>query len=229
MKHTRIIVLTAFVTLCSFIAFIQSSCKKDKCKGVACHNTGLCTDGKCTCPSGYFGKFCDSTSMSFTNTAPTPLTIAVNGTSTIVQPDSAITFKGTAGSGLFISAYTAVTNAAGKLRGKAIAWSFGRYFPTNGDQYSEALTISAGSFFLQMKNQNFHDSVVLIYVNYQNPHDQTYDTVNIPHDSKIYNIGYYDVNPSTRIYANGGIAGDNWSWTPAIKDTVNSSVIVTVY
>jgi hypothetical protein len=45
-----------------FAAFYTSSCSKSKgaCDGVTCQNNGACSNGKCTCPAGVGGTFCDT-------------------------------------------------------------------------------------------------------------------------------------------------------------------------
>lgn len=52
--------LAAFITLFAFTAVTYTSCKKDKCKDVTCQNGGTCSDGNCSCPTGYSGTLCET-------------------------------------------------------------------------------------------------------------------------------------------------------------------------
>ena len=66
MKH---VALAAFLTLSAFCAVLYTSCSKDKCKDVTCQNGGTCSDGNCTCVTGWGGSRCDTAYRSlYTNT-----------------------------------------------------------------------------------------------------------------------------------------------------------------
>ncbi|MBS1586219.1 MAG: calcium-binding EGF-like domain-containing protein [Bacteroidetes bacterium] len=56
----RLAMLAASITLFAFTAVTYTSCKKDKCKDVTCQNGGTCSDGNCTCPTGYSGTLCET-------------------------------------------------------------------------------------------------------------------------------------------------------------------------
>jgi uncharacterized membrane protein len=56
----RSAMLAAFVTLFAFTVVTYTSCKKDKCKDVTCQNGGTCSDGNCSCPTGYSGTLCET-------------------------------------------------------------------------------------------------------------------------------------------------------------------------
>lgn len=58
MKSIRHIALTAMLTVGSFSAITYTSCTKDDCRDVICWNGGTCTDGFCTCPTGFSGENC---------------------------------------------------------------------------------------------------------------------------------------------------------------------------
>lgn len=56
----KTIVLSALGALSVFSAVTISSCTEDKCKAIACAYGGVCSDGKCLCPSGYEGPQCET-------------------------------------------------------------------------------------------------------------------------------------------------------------------------
>ena len=60
MKSARYIVIAAFFTLGVFSLALYSSCKKNNCGSLNCGNGGVCTEGKCVCPTGYSGNSCQS-------------------------------------------------------------------------------------------------------------------------------------------------------------------------
>lgn len=55
-KHTFVAVAT-FLAMGS--AVVYTSCEKDRCLDVKCTNGGACTDGFCTCPTGFEGVLCE--------------------------------------------------------------------------------------------------------------------------------------------------------------------------
>lgn len=54
-KKSYVLLTLLFATTLFF-----PTCKQDKCKDVTCQNGGTCNDGKCTCPAGYEGTFCET-------------------------------------------------------------------------------------------------------------------------------------------------------------------------
>jgi hypothetical protein len=65
-KHTLI---TAFAFLGISTSVLYTSCTKDQCADLKCQNNGTCTDGLCTCPTGYEGAECEMLSSDrFTGT-----------------------------------------------------------------------------------------------------------------------------------------------------------------
>ncbi|OJW84394.1 MAG: hypothetical protein BGO69_11625 [Bacteroidetes bacterium 46-16] len=52
-------------TLFAFSMVCYTACKKkqtatDPCALITCHNSGTCSGGLCSCPTGYEGTYCDS-------------------------------------------------------------------------------------------------------------------------------------------------------------------------
>lgn len=60
MKSIRNIALSALMTIGAFSAITYTSCKEDKCKDVVCQNGGSCTEGVCSCTTGYEGTLCET-------------------------------------------------------------------------------------------------------------------------------------------------------------------------
>lgn len=56
MRHNYF--FTAFAALSLFFVVSYTACIKDKCGTVICDNGGVCVQGKCACPTGYEGGFC---------------------------------------------------------------------------------------------------------------------------------------------------------------------------
>ena len=54
------IFLTVIATLGIFLSVLYTSCSTDKCDSVTCFNNGTCADGKCICPTGYSGTYCQT-------------------------------------------------------------------------------------------------------------------------------------------------------------------------
>ena len=62
MKSIKNIALSAFLTVSAFGAVLYTSCTKDECKDVVCQNGGTCSEGTCTCSTGYEGTNCETAS-----------------------------------------------------------------------------------------------------------------------------------------------------------------------
>lgn len=62
MKQIKQIALSVILTISAFGAVVYTSCNKDECKDVVCQNGGTCTEGKCTCVTGYEGTNCETKS-----------------------------------------------------------------------------------------------------------------------------------------------------------------------
>jgi len=62
MKSIRNIAFSALLTFGAFGAITYTACNKDECKDVVCQNGGTCSEGNCTCPTGYEGTNCETLS-----------------------------------------------------------------------------------------------------------------------------------------------------------------------
>lgn len=62
MKSIKNIALGTILTFSAFGAVLYTSCSKDECKDVVCQNGGTCSEGNCTCPTGYEGTNCETKS-----------------------------------------------------------------------------------------------------------------------------------------------------------------------
>lgn len=60
MKSFKQIAFGLILTVSAFGATLYTSCNKDKCKDVVCQNGGTCSDGNCTCVTGYSGTNCET-------------------------------------------------------------------------------------------------------------------------------------------------------------------------
>ena len=61
MKKQNLINVLASAALVVALAFGVQSCKKDDpCDGIDCQNGGSCSDGSCSCPTGYEGSLCET-------------------------------------------------------------------------------------------------------------------------------------------------------------------------
>ena len=65
----KTIVLSALSALVVFTGMTYTSCNPDKCKAITCAYGGVCTNGECTCATGYEGNQCEKvTRDKFTGT-----------------------------------------------------------------------------------------------------------------------------------------------------------------
>ena len=60
MKQVKLI----FSTVCMFVllatGIVFNACVKDPCADISCKNNGVCRDGRCKCPVGFEGPYCDT-------------------------------------------------------------------------------------------------------------------------------------------------------------------------
>ncbi len=57
----KTVLITSISALAVYSTILVSSCNWDKCKTIICANGGVCNGGACTCPSGYEGSNCETT------------------------------------------------------------------------------------------------------------------------------------------------------------------------
>jgi hypothetical protein len=60
MKSLKQIAFGLILTVSAFGATLYTSCNKDKCKDVVCQNGGTCSEGNCSCATGYEGTNCET-------------------------------------------------------------------------------------------------------------------------------------------------------------------------
>ena len=60
MRTFKQIALSAALAISAFGAVTYTSCNPDACKDVVCQNGGTCSDGNCTCATGYEGTNCET-------------------------------------------------------------------------------------------------------------------------------------------------------------------------
>jgi hypothetical protein len=56
-KQFRGLMATLIAAIC--FSMMGSSCTPNPCKDVKCVNNGTCREGRCACPNGYEGVFCE--------------------------------------------------------------------------------------------------------------------------------------------------------------------------
>jgi hypothetical protein len=58
MTQVKLFISTVCVFLILATGVVFNACTKDPCKDISCKNNGVCRDGRCKCPSGFEGPFC---------------------------------------------------------------------------------------------------------------------------------------------------------------------------
>ena len=133
MKHSKIFLLTVFITFCAFSAVIYTSCQKDpQCSNV-CLNGSSCTNGACRCLSGYYGLQCQYTKIVYRNNTYTNLRLSV-GTQHITS-DNVASPQTTHDTIIYIKAnQTAEYYGLPKDSSVATAYTYGPFGPTGSSQ-----------------------------------------------------------------------------------------------
>ena len=63
MKNIKPVLLGCLLTVIAFVSVVYTSCsKKDPCDGLNCINGGACNFGRCVCPVGFEGTYCEVSS-----------------------------------------------------------------------------------------------------------------------------------------------------------------------
>ena len=201
MKKTKLVLLMALVTCALFSTVIFTACnKKTTCSSVACRNDGVCTNGKCVCPAGFLGDFCETgvtSYVSYKNNTFTPITLNItNGATTILPVGGSVAFSGTHGHALLGSATTSgaatsfgIDNPGGVV-GLLINWDINSDFPsTAGDTLQQPLNVGSTYVYLNVVNKG-HQDVIDVHVNSGFTYGAEYGDVTIPNDGKPYTLGY---------------------------------------
>ncbi len=238
MKKTKTIsmILTAVITAGLFCTVLFTACSKsnssDPCSGVTCQNGGSCSAGSCICPTGWTGAYCQTavnTSIIFQNNTFTPVNILRSGITQTIPVGDNITYTGTPGSSLNVTANTSGLSSTGTQIGLLLSWTFSNTFPTTGSS-TYNIDVSSYYFFLKIKNTSTTYSGAGLYVNYGLT-SQTYDGIAIPNTGVSYNTGYYNIYSNTEIYIPTNPTGSSWSIYPAtyLPNTSNQSFTFSIY
>lgn len=224
-----IIVMTVFSGVVVFTA-----CNKSSCSNVVCLNGGTCSGGKCTCPTGFSGAFCQvqaQTGISYKNNSFTPVNISVNGNTQTIAPGASYTYKGGAGT---LATGTASTTGSSSLGisspdgtiGLPISWSLSNTFPAS-DTLRVPLDVGSSYFFLRMVN-NGAKNVINYYVNVNFPStEEFFQDVTVPNDGKVHDLGYYLAYSSSNVQTQSADSKVVWK-AVTLPLTNNQSFTVTI-
>lgn len=185
------------IAIMIFTAVTYTSCTKDKCKDVTCQNGGTCTDGVCSCPSGFEGTNCetastvisDSTTIGYQNKTFTPVHITFNGISQTIPAGGMGYFTAMHGTSASGSATTTGTNSLGDPVGVNYSWgTLNAQFPAR-DTLILPLSTPGSLFFVRVINKS-SEVIIKCRGNY-GVTGQLDDVVSIPNDSASHDVGYY--------------------------------------
>ncbi|MCW3121624.1 MAG: toll/interleukin receptor protein [Flavipsychrobacter sp.] len=231
------ILFAATMTTMSFGAVVFTACTKVQCENIVCKNGGSCSNGVCSCPTGYTGTFCESAATSYIvykNNTFTPIVITVNGAGLTIPVGGSVSYSGKFGTDATGTATTsgAATSlgisTAGGILGLPINWSINNTFPS-GDTLRVPLDVGAAYFFLRLKNTG-SKNIINYYVNKDFTYGEYYNDVTVPNDSKVYEMGYYLAYPGSNVQTQA----TNSSSPNYVRQTVtlpfvsNQSVTVTI-
>jgi hypothetical protein len=228
-KPTITMIATAVITAGLFSAVLFTACtKKNPCSGITCYNNGTCNGGICSCPSGWTGTNCQTstnTTITYQNNAFTPVTIVNNGNSQVIQPGSTVSYTGSPNSTLTITASTSGMSTTGTQIGLKVTWNINNTFPATGTS-NYNIDVSSDYFYLEIKNGNSSATGTTLYTNYQLD-GQTTDYLSIPNNNVTYGIGYYS-SGITDLYllSNTSLT---WTYFPTFPGTANQYFLWPVY
>lgn len=207
MKNLKAVLVTSILVCGSFSAVVFNACTKANCNNVVCKNGGTCSNGVCSCPSGYSGPFCETAATSgirYRNNTFTPISITVNGDGKVIPVGGTVVFTGKYGTDAVGTATTSGAasslgiSTAGGVIGVPINWAISNSFPTT-DTAEYPLDIGATYFFLRVTNKS-SKNIINYYVNAGFPYGQTYEDITIPNNSKQYDMGYYLAYPGSNVW-----------------------------
>lgn len=225
-------VFAPLLSLCMLAAIIFTSCTKDNCKGVLCQNGGTCMQGSCQCPTGYYGNFCEQSTIVYVNNTYTEMTITVNNTTQQLSAWGGFaSFYGNAGGTATVSAFTSGLSDSGTQVGELVTWAFTNTFPTSGAGLTVPINVPDTYFYLKMANADqFVPSYNMIKVNCQQncaKNCQRIDSISLPNNGTIHGIGYYKKLSNTQVYVASSL-GNDYILNPLILGGQNAISTVVV-
>ena len=164
MKRTKTVIATAIITLLTFGAIIYSSCTKDRCAKVTCQNGGSCSNGYCSCPTGFEGDYCEigvKTTIVYWNHTYTDITLTLNNQQYTVPAGHSKGFMGPYGDTLKGVATTQGTY------GQMVIWdSLLNLYPQRGIDTVD-FHVPTTYFYLTVYNDSSSSTLKEFQVNWQ--------------------------------------------------------------
>ena len=205
MKKTRSVIVTTLIALLGFGAAVYTSCNKDRCSNVTCQNGGTCNNGSCTCPTGYTGANCQTTtttSVAYVNNTFTPITLVINGITQTIPVGGSVSVKGYYGTIASGVAYTSGSTPLGVITGygvvgETIYWQINDSYPKSGTT-TNTLNVGASYFYLNIVN-NHSLSITNYIVNNELTVGMLGVTATIPNNGQTYGLGYYLAYPNSNL------------------------------
>lgn len=237
MKNIRLTVVMAAIMATFSGIVIFSSCSKTTCSNIVCRNGGICSDGKCTCPTGYTGSLCQfaaSGVIQYVNNTFTPISISVNGEDKVIPVGGNVYYSGQFGTNALGSATTSgsatslgITSDGGKI-GIPINWSIDNTFPA-ADTLRVPLDVGATYFFLKMANKrNANILNYYVNVNFTNyPEATTFEHITVPNNGVTYNMGYYLAYVGSNVQVQTSNSAVVWK-AVSVPFTSNQSATITI-